>query len=216
MREHKEDSMRAITRTLSLVFIGLFSAVPAFATGSLSMVFTKPDATSFTKIEVQEENGAYTGQISSSGGFAQIQGGIKDGVLEVTMNKQKIHLQYTASNQKNTLREYYRGFFTDTRTAEILSFKDLKRNSIRMEITIGDDQANYTADAKWLLLNTKDFQWEARKIKNEPGSASGAIHEPNNPTNIYMDFYSESSGSLQDTLFQNSVDVVAWALPFLI
>ena len=216
--------------TLSIMFSFLllvcFSARPVFADpageGSLMYVFTQPDGTGFFKVEVHEKDGKYDGQISSSGGFGDVKGRFIGDTLMVQLGSMyQFNLKYQVSTDKRTKRENFRGFWTENRPSEFKAYTDLKSNTPRMDAKIGDETtANYWSSGKDFQMNFGDTQnkamlW-AKKIKNEAGSCEGAISPPDMPSSKLVYFYCESSGTLEDSFFRRTVDLIAWVLPYLL
>jgi len=221
-----------LSALLSLFLLLCFSATPVFADdstageGNLMYIFTMPDGTGFFKVELHEKNGNYDGQISSSGGFGGVQGRFIGDALAVSLgNMYHFNLKYQMSTDKRTKREYLRGFYTENRPIEIKTYTDLKKGSLRMDMALDNNKADYVSDGKEFRLNWSEknnntgqenlFTLWGNKIKNEPGSCEGALSPQDNPMTKLMYFYCESSGSLENSFFRRTIDLIAWVIPYL-
>jgi hypothetical protein len=197
---------------LSLACLLLISN-SARAEGKLSWSISTPEW--FQKLEITEDNGNQQGKLSSIQSVTPVSAIVVGEQLQINTGPQADSLDFKVDG-KNTR---YHGRFWVPRFTEFTSYIRDKG-----EIYIAGKVAEKIPVKFWMNSQKKTFylNWEGVNLevssdpKAGPGACKGKVFLDNGAGGTLGTFTCRSSGSLEDTLFKNSHDVIAWLIHKLV
>ncbi len=206
------------TKILLVIAITL-TAANAWATGNLRFSMQSNLRGQFSVLEINEQDGIENGQLSASWGGGIVRTFVAGNKLNMIIDNQKDVLEF----QKNEKSIYYRGnVWGMAPNIEMTTYADPNGNVRIRGVLKGstgsgepggdpvDTPFNVSTEAakRRLYMDWGTMVIYLEGIKGEPGECKGNFYDQN--YGPIARFRCSSSGSLEDTLFKNVNDIIAW------